>query len=283
MIRTNHSHLYVTAQTHPGMSGKNNEDNFAVSAYIISPNNPTPSVFAIVSDGIGGHKAGEIASEMSVNLISAAVEKRESGSPLAVFEQSFLKTSKAIFEKAEENTQFKGMGATAACAWVIGQLLYIAYAGDSRIYLVRDQKIRQLTRDHTWVQEALDKGIINPTSGTFRNHPNFHVIRRYLGSEKPTEPDLRLYLEPGESDKRAKTNQGMTLLAGDVLLMCTDGLSDLIHEHEIRSMLYGRTLHQTAEALINLANERGGHDNITVVILGVPWDTKKMDPGWKPG
>ena len=282
MIRTNRAHLYVTAQTHSGMSGKNNEDNFAVSAYVISSNNPTPAVFAIVSDGIGGHKAGEVASEMAVDLISAEVEKREKGHPLAVFEHSFYKTSLAISRKANENTLHKGMGATAACAWIIGQQLYIAYAGDSRIYLISRQKIRQLSHDHTWVQEAIDKGIINPTAG-INNHPNLHVIRRYLGSDLPPQPDLRLYLEPGESDKRAKANQGLTLAPGDVILLCTDGLSDLISDREISGVLFGRTLTDAAKTLIDMANFRGGHDNITVVMLGVPWNPNKTDPGWKPG
>ena len=154
MNRVKTSHLSVIAQTHPGMAGKNNEDNFAVSAYLISPINPTPSVFAIVSDGIGGHKAGEVASELAVNLISEAVEKREGGHPLAVFENSFYKASEAIYSAAEQDTRYKGMGATVACAWVIGQQLYIAYAGDSRIYLIRNGQIKQLSHDHTWVQEA---------------------------------------------------------------------------------------------------------------------------------
>lgn len=282
MIPTDHAHLYVTAQTHPGMSGKNNEDNFAVSAYIISTMNPTPSVFAIISDGIGGHKAGEVASELAVNLISAAVEKRDGGHPLAVFENSFYQASEAIFKEAEQDSRYKGMGATAACVWIIGQQLYIAYAGDSRIYLIRGRQIKQLSRDHTWVQEALEKGVLDPEAG-IKNHPNLHVIRRYLGSSEPPEPDLRLFLQPGESSKHAKDNQGMLLAPADIILLCSDGLTDLVSDSEIMNMLYGRTLQQSAQALINLACERGGHDNITMVMLGVPWDAHNFNPGWLPG
>ena len=282
MIRTANAHLYVTAQTHPGMTGKNNEDNFAVSSYVISRMNPTPTVFAIVSDGIGGHKAGEVASELAVNLISAAVEKREGGAPLAVFENSFYRASEAIHEHAEQDSSRTGMGATAACAWVIGQQLYIAYAGDSRIYLIRKERIRQLSHDHTWVQEALDKGILDATGG-IKNHPNMHVIRRYLGSEEPSEPDLRLFMEPGETSKQARNNQGLSLLAGDVVMLCTDGLTDLVNENEIIDSLAGHSLQQAAQALINLACERGGHDNITVIMLGMPWDPAKLNPGWRAG
>ncbi|MCX6067782.1 MAG: protein phosphatase 2C domain-containing protein, partial [Chloroflexi bacterium] len=268
MLRTERAHLYVAAQTHPGLTGKNNEDNFAVSAYVISDMNPTPSVFAIVSDGIGGHKAGEVASEMAVNLISAAVAKREGGHPLAVFQNSFYQVSESIFKAAEQDSSRKGMGATVVCAWIIGQQLYIAYAGDSRIYLLHGRRIQQLSRDHTWVQEALDKGILDHSG--IKNHPNLHVIRRYLGSNTPAEPDLRLYTQPGESDQQARANQGLMLNPGDAILLCTDGLTDLVSDSEIQAMLPGRTLQQAAQALIDLACERGGHDNITVVFLGVP-------------
>lgn len=282
MIRTDRAHLFVTAQTHPGMAGKNNEDNFAVSAYIISPMNPTPCVFAIVSDGIGGHKAGEVASELAVNLISAMVEKREGGNPLAVFENSFYQASEEIFKMAEGDVRYKGMGATAACAWVIGQQLFVAYAGDSRIYLIRGGGIRQLSHDHTWVQEAIDKGILDRSS--IKNHPNLHVIRRYLGSNEPPEPDLRLFLRAGEDDQAARNNQGLQLLPGDIVLLCSDGLTDVVEDDEIAEQVAGRTLQQGALAMIDLACERDGHDNITVVMLGVPWDTKKKNnSGWLPG
>ena len=282
MIRTDRSHLYLTAQTHAGMTGKNNEDNYAVSAYIVSPMNPLHSVFAIVADGIGGHKAGEVASELAVNMISAAVEKRSGGHPLDVFETSFYQASEFIHQKALQNPQlYRGMGATAACAWVIGYQLYTAHVGDSRIYLIRERRITQLTRDHTWIQEALDKGTIDRTM--VKNHPNLHVIRRYLGSNNPAEPDLRLYLSPGESDQRARANQGLMLLPGDVVLLCTDGLSDLMTDSEMMNMLYGRSLQQSCAALVNLACQRGGHDNITLIMMGVPWDPKVTNPGWLPG
>jgi protein phosphatase len=263
------------------MSGKNNEDNFAVSAYLVSKMNPTPSVFAVVSDGIGGHRAGEVASELVVDLISAAVEKREGGHPLAVFQNSFYRVSEAIFEKAEDDVSYKGMGATVACAWVIGLQLYIAYAGDSRIYLIRGRTIHQLSRDHTWVQEALEKGLLDNEG--IKNHPNLHVIRRYLGSSEPPEPDLRLFLSPDENDAKSKANQGLTLEPGDVVLLCTDGLTDLVDNAEIRDSLNGRTLSQAADALIEMANSRGGHDNITIVMLGVPPGNKKGNLAWVTG
>jgi PPM family protein phosphatase len=216
---------------------------------------------------------------MTVNLISQIVSQSDGGHPLATFQQGFYAVSEEIVKQADLDVSHKGMGATAACAWMIGLQLYIAYAGDSRIYLIRGNRIQQLSRDHTWVQEALDKGILDKAA--IKSHPNLHVIRRYIGSSEPPEPDLRLYLQPGENDKRARANQGITLVPGDVILLCTDGLTDLVSDNEIMNMLQGRTLKQTAKALIDLANQRGGHDNITVVLLGVPgWDADKK-PGWK--
>ncbi len=282
MIRSQRAHLYVAAQSHPGLSGKNNEDNFAISAYTVSAYNPTPSVFAIVSDGIGGHRAGEVASELVVNMVSSAVAESDGGHPLAVFQHVFYKVSEAIFEQADMDASRKGMGATASCVWIIGQQLYIGYAGDSRIYLIRGNRIQQLTRDHTWVQEALDKGILDPRQ--IQTHPNLHVIRRYLGSDQPPEPDLRLYLSPTDSDSKARSNQGLSLRPGDVILMCTDGLTDLVADTEIAAHLQGRTLLQAANALIETANQRGGHDNITVVMLGMPFQPGQPPAsGWIAG
>lgn len=281
MIRSNHAHLFVAAQTDPGQSGKNNEDNFAVSAYTLSQYNPMPVVFAVVSDGIGGHRAGEVASSMVVNLFSEMAAENTSGNPLTLFQEGFYRVSEEIFRQAGLDATRKGMGATVSCAWVVGDVLYIAYAGDSRIYLLRSGKILQITRDHTWVQEALEKGILS--SSQIKTHPNLHVIRRYLGSETPPEPDFRLFLSPGDNDSKARSNQGLMLTPGDVVMLCTDGLTDLVSDAEILASLAGNRLSQSVQKLISLANERGGHDNITVVMLGMPFDKKQHKPGWVMG
>lgn len=281
MIHTDRAHLYLTAQSHAGLSGKNNEDNFAVSAYSVGPNNPTPSVFAIVSDGIGGHRSGEVASEMTVNMISEIVANSDGLHPLDVFQKGFVAVSEEIVRQAELDPSRKGMGTTAACVWVIGQQLYIAYAGDSRIYLMRGKQIQQLSRDHTWVQEALDKGILSKAA--IKSHPNLHVIRRYIGSSEPPEPDLRLYLQTSDNDARARANQGCTLRPGDVIMLCSDGLTDLVNDSEMLASIQAHTLKDAAKSLIDLANERGGHDNITVVMLGMPGWLASQPPDWKPG
>jgi serine/threonine protein phosphatase PrpC len=165
-----------------------------------------------------------------------------------------------------------------ACALVIDTALYIATLGDSRIYLIRDNSIRQLSIDHTWVQEALDIGVIN--SEEARSHPRRHLIRSYLGSSDPIQPDLRMYLEDKENEEQAKANQGLPLIPGDRVVICTDGLTDLVADEEILEILQSEGSREDhLQKMIDLSNLRGGHDNITAVMLQLPWEELFDDPG----
>ncbi len=166
------------------------------------------------------------------------------------------------------------MSTTCACAWVIGDRVYIASVGDSRIYLQRQDSIQQLTTDHTWVQEAIDSGVLSPDQA--RDHPNAHVIRRHLGSRKPVEPDFRLRLNSEEGEEQAEANQGTRLQPGDRLLICSDGLTDLVSDVEILGFLKNRNQDGVLEDLVDLANERGGHDNITIILLELPGRNKGL-------
>jgi len=269
MIRAERAHLHVAALSHPGLKGKNNEDRYAVSSYFLSPQEPTPVLFAIVADGIGGHRAGEVAAELAVDHTCQVISESDARQPLRTLERAIHTASQAVAAHAASAADQQGMGATCACALVIGDHLYMASVGDSRIYLLRAGGIQQLTTDHTWIQEAMDKGILTPEQAS--EHPNVHVIRRYLGSPQPPRVDFRLRLSEGESDAQAKGNQGMTLRPGDILLLCSDGLTDLAWNDEIlQAIRAARGVKAAAKALIDLANERGGHDNITVILLAVP-------------
>lgn len=269
MIRTTLAHLHVAALSHPGMSGKNNEDRYAVSSFQVSREDPRPSVLAIVADGIGGHHAGEVAAELGVNYVTTSVGESNARKPLRILEDAIHEASDAITSHSAGHDDRKGMGATCACAWVIENRLYTAYVGDSRIYLLRGRHIQRLTIDHTWVQEAFERGII--TAEQMRDHPNVHVIRRYLGAAKLPEVDFRLRIDSEESSEESLNNQGFHLEPGDTILLCTDGLTDLVWDDEILKTVRSRhDLKQAAEALVSLANSRGGHDNITVVILSMP-------------
>jgi len=268
MIPAERAHLSAYAITHPGMSGKNNEDRYAVAAFRTEGEKPLPVLFAIVSDGIGGHQAGEIASEMVVETISRAVSDGDGSNPVQMLRESIMRASQEILVQAESDEGRKGMGATCACVLIVDDRLYIASVGDSRIYLLRNGKIQQLSIDHTWVQEAIDVGLL--TREESKEHPNAHVIRRYLGSKQPVEPDTRLRLSPGESNARAESNQGLHLRPNDQLLLCSDGLTDLVNDDEIRAALIQTDRENALQKLVDLANQRGGHDNITIVLLQVP-------------
>lgn len=268
MIPVERSHLTVAAISHPGMSGKNNEDRYAVSAYRLETEASIPAAFAIVADGIGGHRAGEVAAEMAVETISQVVAASDASQPLQTLHEAIVYAGQLIALEADAKPEQKGMGSTCACAWIIGAQLFIATVGDSRIYLVRGDEIHQLTTDHTWVQEAIDQGFLKPDKA--RDHPNAHVIRRYLGSKGDAVPDLRLHLNRDESEASALGNQGMALQSGDLLLLCSDGLTDLVEDREILETLQTRSPQEALQELVRLCNRRGGHDNITIVTLGVP-------------
>ena len=268
MITVERAHLHVAAVSHPGMSGKNNEDRYSVSAYQIGSAHPVPSLLAIVADGIGGHRAGEIAAEIAIEKISEAIAAANGQQPINTLANALIQTSQAIFEQAEGNPDQQGMGSTCACAWIIDDRLYIANVGDSRVYLLRDHTTRQLTIDHTWIQEAIDHGVITPEED--HQHPNAHVIRRYLGSRQAVVPDMRLRLRPGEGDEQARSNQGMRLQPGDQIVLCSDGLTDLVETSEITTVLQHYPQNEGLQKLVEMANQRGGHDNITIVALQVP-------------
>jgi len=250
------------------MSGKENEDRYSVSAYYTDRASLTPSLLAVIADGIGGHQSGEVAAELAVETISRLVSLSDAADPLTILQNAIVLAGQAISDKSETAPQFQGMGSTVACAWVIGLRLYTAAVGDSRIYLLRDHAINQLTTDHTWVREAIDRGALAPEEA--RNHPNAHIIRRYLGSRNGVIPDVRLKLNPAEGDASAEANQGIALHPGDVLLLCSDGLTDLVADDEILATMETRDVQGGLDELLRLANQRGGHDNITIVTLRVP-------------
>jgi len=278
MISVKHPHLYVATATHAGMKGKNNEDRYLVSAYRLSDKNPLPSLLALVCDGIGGHRAGEVAAELAVNTIQRFVAESDGRQPRDTLHQAVTQASQVIYDQSQKDNAQLGMGATCVCAWVIGDRLYTVSVGDSRLYLLRDNTIRQVTTDHTWIQEAIEYGALTPEQA--RGHPNAHVIRRHLGSQNPVVPDFRLRLRPDETDEQAEANQGLLLLPGDRLLLCSDGLTDLVEQDEIYQALSTQKREDALRSVINLANERGGHDNITVVAIQVPGDvlTRRRGP-----
>ncbi len=266
------AHLQVAARTHPGLKRPRNEDRFGVAAHRTAEGQP--SLLAVVADGMGGHRAGEVAAEIAVETVHQEVAASDGRAPLQTLDRALRLAGEAVRRQGVADERLQGLGTTCVAAWVIADRLYIASVGDSRIYLLRRGALHQLTTDHSWVQEAVEKGALTPEQA--RHHPKANLIRRYLGSPNGVLPDLRLKLRRGESDTQARRNQGLPLQPGDRLLLCTDGLTDLVEDEEIRVTLQNHPLEEALERLIALALERGGKDNVTVVGIGVP------QKGWPP-
>ena len=273
MIRSETQHFDTASASHAGMRGKQNEDRYLVSHFWIDLKKRKPSVLAVLCDGIGGHRAGEVAAEIGARTVTQCVLEGDPQRPIHTLESAIHRANQAVYHASTSDRGRLGMGTTCACAWVIDGRLYTVNLGDSRVYLLRDSHIIQLTTDHTWIQEALDAGLLSDPSQN--GHPNAHVIRRYLGSENPPEPDFRLWYFEGESDAEALANQGLRLTPGDILLLCSDGLTDLLSDEEIQEVIQRLPLEQAPDRLISLANTRGGHDNTTVVLLRAPEEGRK--------
>ncbi|MGA9532574.1 MAG: protein phosphatase 2C domain-containing protein [Anaerolineales bacterium] len=259
-------HLIVGALSHPGEKRDHNEDRYSVTAYRVERSGQ-PTLLAVVADGVGGHQAGEVAAEMTVEAVVERIGRSSGRDPLPTLRAAVAEAARAVIESADKDEALAGMGSTLAAVWVIGSRLYLTYVGDSRIYFLRDDHIHQLSNDHTWVQEALEHEIISLDEAV--DHPHAHVLRRHIGGDKPPEPDLRVRF--GTADPAGSSSQqGLQLEVGDRLLLCSDGLTDLVENQEIASILAEHSPSSAARELVDLARRRGGHDNITVIVLQVP-------------
>ena len=243
-------------RTDVGRRRKINEDSFLVS--------PETSLFA-VCDGMGGHNAGEVASRMAIDTLASFVEKsaieKEITWPWGIdanlsFDANRLKTgiklaNSRVFQAADNREELTGMGTTVVATIVTGNQLTIGSAGDSRCYLVRGGELRQLTRDDSWVSAALGEGILN--SDDVEHHPLRNVITKAVGARDSIDLDVVEHvLEPG-----------------DVVLLCSDGLHGMINDHQLVQLLVPvpDSLEEATSRLIDAANEAGGRDNVTVVLL----------------
>lgn len=267
MIPTDTPHLQTTGLTDPGSTGKNNEDRYGLASFRLNETDPTPVLFAMVADGIGGKQAGELAAEIAVETVLGAVSASDGSDPIGTMRAAILESNRRIIARAGEKIDNHGMGTTATCAWVTGNRLYAANVGNSRLYLLRGSELRRISIDHSWVQEAMDIGLLTPEQA--KKHPNARIITRHLGSDS-LEPDFRLQMDAGEKDEQMVENQGLELLPNDLLLLCSDGLSDVVEDPEIEAALLAHAPADALRQLTDLANERGGPDNITSVAIVVP-------------
>jgi protein phosphatase len=267
--------LKVFGGSHEGMSGKHNEDSYGIFAWKLGENQVMH--LGVVADGVGGQIAGEIASRLTIETVGDYFDNQDTINNISGhLEQAILAANEAVYNASQENPDHRGMSTTIAMTAIVDNRLYSAHVGDSRIYLLRDGRLRQISIDHTWAQEAIEAGLL--TREQAKIHPNRNVIKRHLGGKLQIEVDHRLALAAGQSDEEAHANQGMALNPGDTILICSDGLTDMISDEEALESLtnHFHDLPTATSELIDKANRAGGRDNITVVLLQVP------DKEWVP-
>lgn len=231
----------AVARTDIGLVRARNEDSFLIE--------PGASLYA-VADGMGGHAAGDVASQTAIASFTAAFQQTHN------LRTAVETANRTIFERAEAEPDKSGMGTTLIAVHITGNTLRAAHVGDSRLYLLRNGVLEQITRDHTLAQELIDSGRLHPALA--QHHPSNHILTRALGTSRDVEVDL---LEE-------------TLVPHDVLLLCTDGLTGMLADDVIREILLSSSeLSQRADELVEQAKRRGGLDNITFILLEVSAQT----------
>ena len=242
------------SKTDIGMVREVNQDYVFVSDL---PVGKLPNLF-VVADGMGGHKAGEFASRFTVEVVKEALAESSEETPEAMIIQAITSANRKLLETAKQDSRMEGMGTTLVVATVIERTLYLANVGDSRLYLLNDE-IKQVTKDHSLVQEMVRLGGIKQEEA--KNHPDKNIITRAIGAKEDVEVDFYEY----------------RLKQGDMILMCTDGLSNMVEDGEMLHIVKGsRDVVEAVEGLIERANQNGGKDNIGIVIVDVFADEVKL-------
>lgn len=260
--------LEMVARTDPGVIRSHNEDAvFADAGLGVS----------ILADGMGGYNAGEVASGMATmrlaediaRVIVSEAERRRSLSDPLVVEQHILNevaaANAAIFNASQSCSQYTGMGTTLVLAWFYDNRMSVAHVGDSRLYRLRGKHFEQLTRDHSLLQEQLDNGIITPEQARYAENRN--LVTRALGVDPEVEVEINDF----------------DVLPGDIVLLCSDGLNDMIEDDEIGLTLktLGGNLPLAAEHLVQMSNDNGGRDNVSVILVKVLGDYAAPRGWWQ--
>jgi protein phosphatase len=234
--------LRAAASTDVGLRRKINEDRYGLA--------PELGLY-LVADGMGGHTAGQVASELAAEASIQAIQTLDgaSASLAEKLRYAVASANRAIFTTAQQRPELQGMGTTIVCLLASEGRAALAHVGDSRAYIIRERRIRQLTDDHSIVGELVRRKQISEEAA--RGHPHRHVLTRALGVRRAVEPDLLEF----------------TPLAVDTFLLCSDGLTNHVEDHEIAKAVYDEPdIQEVCERLVDLANGRGGEDNTTIVL-----------------
>lgn len=227
-----------------GLKRRKNED-----AYLI---NESWGLY-VICDGMGGHRGGDVASQLAIKTINDCFEKDLLEKNISLLNHSIQQANNIIWEQGNINPEWHEMGTTVTAALINGLKLEIAHVGDSGCYLFRAAEINRINRDHTLAQEMVDQGIIKTSEKRLSSYN--HILTRALGVERQVLVD----------------NYELELSEGDLLLLCSDGLSDMLEENEILNIVAGfeDDLNKTASMLLQQALERGGFDNITLILIRI--------------
>jgi PPM family protein phosphatase len=241
----------VAFQTHPGVVRAHNEDCLSLDREL---------GLAVLADGMGGYRAGEVASGIAVSLIALASKQQlrrpaatEESEAVKLLQKTIADANTAIYYVANRQPQFAGMGTTVVTALFYDNRVSIAHIGDSRVYRLRSDELVRLTRDHSLLQEQLDDGIISHEEA--RSSRSKSLLTRALGIDPEVEPEIQTH----------------SVQLSDIYLLCSDGLSDMVEDDEIQLTLVSlqANLRRAAAQLVQIANDNGGRDNISVILIKV--------------
>ena len=239
--------MKLAGKTDVGRVRQENQDDYRAGEL------PGGAVWALVCDGMGGAKGGREASQGACNVIENFFQEQYAqcgaGQEEPFLKKALLYANRFVFQKAAHEEALAGMGTTAVCALVRSGQIYLCHAGDSRAYLFRDGKLVQLTHDHSYVQELVDCGTI--TVEEAEHHPQKNIITRALGVDYRLEPEYT----------------HAALHGGDLLLLCSDGLTNAVPREQMETLLRSGTFYDLPDRLVHAANENGGPDNITALLL----------------
>ena len=237
--------MRVYSATDVGQKRKMNQDYVFVSE---NPVGNLPNLF-VVADGMGGHNAGDYASSHAVQTLVDEIRRDADFNPIKVIRHAIETANTEILERSRREEHLRGMGTTIVVCTVVGHYAYVANVGDSRLYVIQGE-IHQVTKDHSLVQEMVRMGEIKPEEA--RNHPDKNIITRAVGVSEKVKIDIF----------------ERQLRAGEYIILCSDGLTNMLEDEEISRILKTPgTIEERAERLINAANQNGGRDNIAVILI----------------
>ncbi|MBV9250367.1 MAG: Stp1/IreP family PP2C-type Ser/Thr phosphatase [Acetobacteraceae bacterium] len=247
--------------SHPGLVRAVNED--AVAYRIPRQDEPgaQPGMLALVADGMGGHAAGEVASQIAAQTLHLVYYQGEKP-PRAALAEGFAAANEAIYARSQTDPDCAGMGTTCTVLAVQDNRLWLGHVGDSRAYIVRDNKIHQISQDHSLVAELVRDGTLSPEEAA--TSPDRNVILRALGTEPAAKPDV--------------WEEGLPLRDGDILILCSDGLSDLLDNTAVLAAVTEHAPLDACQRLIDAALEAGGDDNISVGVFAITAESAEAAP-----